>query len=466
MSEGRRFDRLSTAGLAVLLAFLFWYVRNDTERPMNDINLRPPGHGYVLAFDRVAPGWDAYVDEGTDIVLTVRGLADRLDAVTADDLEVYVDCADVDPATGPVALPVAWRWADQRGWGARRATGARVIEATPARLMVRFDPLISDTWRVRLGSQSQLEQSLVPEREEITPAEVVLQGPARLLLDVERVAAVVPDVERAVAATRHFTDVEVVVLDRAGTPVPRVTVEPPRVDVVARFSPTGVRLPVLVPPPEGRVPDGYWLRGREIEPREVTVYGPREQLSELVAEGVINAEVFSVDGITTTRQVRVPLALPSGLQVEGLPESRITVTVLVEALPGRREFALDVGVDALPDDATATVSPQRVIVAVTGPQPVLESLSAAGLSATVDVAGLPSGSHRLAVRVSVPEALGLAVEAVTPESVEVLLAGVLRGPGAEDEGPPLDGPPASEEEQGAIPTPAARPSSAGAVSLP
>jgi hypothetical protein len=427
MSEARRFDRMSTAALAVLLAFLFWYVRNDTQRPMNDINLRPPDDGYTVQFDNLAPGWDAYVDEGTDVVLTVRGIGDRFDTVIAEDLAVYVDCADVDPATGPVMLPVSWRWGEQRGWGDRRPTGARVIEATPGRLLVRFDPIISDTRRVSLRANGSLEQNMVLEREEITPDEVLLQGPARRLAEVDRVVAVLPDAERAVASTRFFTDVLVLALNRAGTPVPQVTAEPPRVDALARFSPTGVRLPVLVPPPEGRVPDGYWLRGREIDPREVTVYGPREQLSELVAEGVVNAEIFDVTGMTTTQQVRVPLALPTGLQVEGLPESQITVTVLVEALPGRREFALDVVVNSLPNGLTATVSPQRVLVALTGPQPALEALRATGLSARVDVAGLAVGSHRLSIQVSVPEDLGVTVEAITPDQVEVVLAGALRG---------------------------------------
>jgi hypothetical protein len=427
MSEARRFDRMSTAALAVLLAFLFWYVRNDTQRPMNDINLRPADDGYTVVFDNLAPGWDAYVDEGTDVVLTVRGIGERLDSVIAEDLAIYVDCADVDPATGPVMLPVAWRWGEQRGWGDRRPTGSRVIEATPGRLLVRFDPIISDTRRVALSANGSLEQNMILEREEITPDEVLLSGPARRLAEVDRVVAVLPDAERAVASTRFFTDVLVLALNRAGTPVPQVTAEPPRVDALARYSPTGVRLPVLVPPPEGRVPDGYWLRGREIEPREVTVYGPREQLSELVAQGVVNAEIFDITGMTTTQQVRVPLALPAGLQVEGLPESQITVTVLVEALPGRREFALDVVVNSLANGVTATVSPQRVLVALTGPQPALEALRATSLSARVDVAGLAAGSHRLPVQVSVPDDLGVTVEAITPDLVEVLLAGAMRG---------------------------------------
>ena len=57
---------------------------------------------------------------------------------------------------------------------------------------------------------------------------------------------------------------------------------------------------------------------------------------------------------------------------------------------------------------------------------MLEALRATSLTARVDVAGLTPGSSRLPVLVSVPDDLGLAVEAVTPDSVEVLLAGALR----------------------------------------
>jgi YbbR domain-containing protein len=79
-----------------------------------------------------------------------------------------------------------------------------------------------------------------------------------------------------------------------------------------------------------------------------------------------------------------------------------------------------VEVVGLPAGTTAQVSPAMVDVILSGPLPLLDTLTRQDVHVTVDVTGLGAGTHQLTPKVEVLIS-NVAVESLLPGTVEVIL---------------------------------------------
>jgi YbbR domain-containing protein len=116
---------------------------------------------------------------------------------------------------------------------------------------------------------------------------------------------------------------------------------------------------------------------------------------------------------------RVALDLPAGISIVG------EQTVLVEAGVSPIESSVTlsgekIDIVNLAEGLTAQVSPATLDVIVSGPLPILDTLTRQDVRVTVDLNGLAAGTYQIAAKVEVLIA-EVVVESILPNTMEVVI---------------------------------------------
>ncbi len=92
----------------------------------------------------------------------------------------------------------------------------------------------------------------------------------------------------------------------------------------------------------------------------------------------------------------MPLELPPGIFLP--TEQNVTVSVVIDTLTASRRFEhLPVQVQGLAPDASleAVIMPTEVTMLITGPQPILDTLTPADIAIVADLTNLGPGNHQV-----------------------------------------------------------------------
>lgn len=421
-------DNAGSLLLALFLALMVWLLISDAERPMQTV-ATPASGGLALAFERVPAGFEAVsVDDGK-VKLLARGFRDAVQSFDSGTVEVSVDVGPLSAAEAaaaveaPVRLPLRWRWRDDVGFAERHRLGVRIVGTEPASVLVRLDPVVTSTLRVEVELATGSGGIELGESSP-SPTTVQVSGPRSRLARITRAVAAIDSGVLAGVTGTTLAAQPLVALDAAGAVVDGVTLTPGAVDVSVDPASFGYRLPVVVEP-RGDVPAGYDWRGLTYDPKEVHVFGPREGIQRLLADGKVSAAPVDLGPITRTVRLRSTLLLPADVHAVGLPDGTITVTVQVDVLPGSQQFTVDVRAENVPPGLSATLNPRSVLVVLRGDRPALDALDPSDVGAFVSVRRLAAGVHRVPVELRLP--IGLERVSVAPETIEVQLASGDRG---------------------------------------
>jgi YbbR domain-containing protein len=132
----------------------------------------------------------------------------------------------------------------------------------------------------------------------------------------------------------------------------------------------------------------------------------------------IATQPVNLDGAQGDIVRSVQLDLPQGVEVPG---GRRLVTVTISIEPATGEFTFQVPVTTRNLGAGLSIAGALPVVQVTliGPQPVLAGVSAADISAVVDLNELGAGAHT--VTVTIAALAGVTTATATPPSVSLVL---------------------------------------------
>jgi YbbR domain-containing protein len=135
--------------------------------------------------------------------------------------------------------------------------------------------------------------------------------------------------------------------------------------------------------------------------------------------GVVETQPLDLQNASDNVNLRVPLNLPNGISVVG------SQTVLIQAgiSPIQSSLTLTgekVEVTGLAEGLTAHISPASVDVILSGPLPVLNTLTRQDVHVTVDAKDLIPGTYQLTPTVQTL-ASNISVESLLPGTVEIII---------------------------------------------
>lgn len=391
---------------ALLIAILFAIANAQTSQPPDIV---VPFDGRVPIERPEVP--NGYVLRGQlgDVGVTLRGPQGVVDHLALADLHATLDLTGVDASREPRDVKVNVTVSTP---SAKVNDAVKVVDVTPLTVSVRLERITSRTVAVQTRFANDPPQGSQAGQTSVSPTEVRVIGPES---SVEKIAGVFATVRFGDVTTDLTQSVPAAPVDAAGLPIDGLQVEPGVVVVTVPLLPTATTrtVPVLWQI-KGAVATGFWISRIVSDPVAVTVSGDQKTLASL--ERVDTAAV-DVTGLTATRTIRVPLALPDGVSLVEPTDATITVTVV--PLAGTRSFLSAIQILNVATGMSADTDTGSVTVVVAGPQPTLAGMANDQVTATVDAAGRGPGTYTVDVAVRVPT--GTTAQTVQPTRVTLTI---------------------------------------------
>ncbi len=249
----------------------------------------------------------------------------------------------------------------------------------------------------------------------ITPTTVLIRGPEPKVEEVVRaeIAVRLTDARKDVKITDFVT-----LRNAYGLLVSGLEVDPPTVSVQVPIEQRqGFAEKTVLPKIQGQPAINYRITGITVEPTTVTLFGDPGTLNGMPP--FVETVPVDISGATEDIEERVPIVLPESVAAVGA--QAVVVHVRIEPIEGSLTMTLRPVIQGLdPTLAVESVSPETIDVILQGPLPKLQSLTAdVNVRAVLNLSGLDVGAHNAIPILVLPE--GITVQTVLPEAVQVTI---------------------------------------------
>ncbi|MCE9646119.1 MAG: hypothetical protein K8S20_08985 [Chloroflexi bacterium] len=299
------------------------------------------------------------------------------------------------------------------------ARPVQIVSVAPRTIAFTLEPLATQTLSVDLSLTGETPVGYQVGDASFDPLKVIVGGAQSQVLKVKRAR-----VSINLNGIRENIDqtLPVEVLDDKGQKVEGITVSPESIHVVLPVSQQGgyrdVAVKVIV---TGRVASGYRLTDISVFPPIVTVFAADPQLVTSLP-GVVETQLLDLQNAQDDINTRLALNLPPGISIVG--EQTVLIQAGVSPIESSVTLAGEkVEIIGLDSSLTAQVLPLSVDVIVSGPLPLLDTLTRQDVRVTVDLTGLGVGTHQIIAKVEVLIS-DVVVESILPNTIEVVIRAV------------------------------------------
>jgi YbbR domain-containing protein len=293
----------------------------------------------------------------------------------------------------------------------------RIISATPRTATVTLEPLASQSFSIDLTLSGEPAIGYQAGDPVLDPEEVIISGPQSLVEQVTQVRAPLN-----LAGVRESIEQTVTVqpLNENNQIVSGLGLNPSEVTISLPISQQGgyrdLAVKVVV---NGQVATGYRLANIVVFPPVVTVFSGDPGLVNSLP-GVLETQPLDLENANDEITTRLAINLPEGVSLVG--EQTVLVRVNVSPIQGSLTLSNQtIEVDGLPNGWYAQVAPDNVDIILSGPLPLLDTLSPQDVRAVIDVTDLTEGTHQLTPDVEILVS-DIVVESILPGTVEVVLS--------------------------------------------
>jgi len=293
----------------------------------------------------------------------------------------------------------------------------RIVTATPRVAIVNLEPLDTETLPVTLNATGEPAIGYQAGDASMDPEEIVISGPRSL---VERVVRVRASINLAGVRDSIDQTVSLQALDESNQIVTGLGISPSEVQLKIPISQQGgyrdLAVKVVV---QGQVASGYRLANISVFPPVVTVFSGDPALVNSLP-GVLETQPLDLENANDEITTRLAINLPEGVSLVG----EQTVLVRVNVAPIQSSLTISnktIEIEGLPDGWYAQPAPDNVDVILSGPLPLLDTLSPQDVRVVVDVTDLEPGTHQLTPNVDILIS-DITVESILPGTVEVVIS--------------------------------------------
>jgi len=390
---------------ALVMALAVWMAAVTADNPDEVRQYPDPIPVEVIGQD---PGLVITGDVPRQIELTLRAPSSVWQSLLAaeEDIRAILDLSGLSSGEHTLEIQV------------QISTGpVRILSKTPRTVTITLEPLASETFPVNLNISGEPAIGYQAGNPEKHPEEIIISGPQSL---VERVAQVRASIN--VAGVRESVEQTVTVqpLDENNQIVTGLGLNPAEVSVMLPIIQQGgyrdLAVKVVV---EGQVASGYRLANIIVFPPVVTVFSGDPALVNSLP-GVLETQPLDLENANDELTTRLGIDLPEGVSLVG----EQTVLVRVNVSPIQSSLTLSnqiVELEGLPSGWYAQVAPDNVDVILSGPLPLLDTLSPQDVRVIIDVTDLAVGTHQLTPNVEILVS-DLVVESILPGTLEVVLS--------------------------------------------
>ncbi|UCE00393.1 MAG: hypothetical protein JSV42_06620 [Chloroflexota bacterium] len=394
-------SNLSTLILALVLAIVVWISAVTAANPNVEQTRSVP-----LDLVGLNPGMLVIGNIPAQVRVTLEAPSSVMDSMSASEnaVQAWVDVSGLEAGTHDLGVQV------QINPPFRPVRRSSVV---PAIVSVTLEPLLTRTYPVNLEVSGEPAVGYQKGRLSSEPSEVTISGAESLVTQIEGVYAAL-DISGVTETVER--DVPLIALDANGEPVSGVTLNPLEVSIIQPiFLQGGYRNVIVRVETTGQPANGYKLTNITVSPLNVVVFSSDPQLVNDLP-GYVETEPVELTDAVDDIDTYVVVNLPEGVTMVG--DQFVLVQVSIAAIEGSLTISPPVIPIGLLPIHSAVISPETVDVILSGPVPILDTLSPDDIRVVVDVTDLELGTYQLEPVVDIVLDR-IQVEAILPSTVAV-----------------------------------------------
>jgi YbbR domain-containing protein len=397
---------LPTLLLAFGLAVAVWISAETSADP----NISQPFlHTINIQIIGQDPGYIIVSDSASQVSVVLNAPQSRWTILNSDPnlVTATVDISGLGPGTHTVPIKL----------DTDNVHPVDIVSQTPLTMTLTIEALTTKSFPVTIVTDGEPAIGYQAGTPSLNVKNATVSGPQPLVQRVTQVQALLnlTDANKQISST-----VELQAVDETDTPVNGLTINPPEVTLTVPVTQLGGYRDVVVKAVmSGQVANGYRLTNISVTPPTVTVYSSNPQLVNNLP-GFVETTPIDITGAKSDLDLRTPLNLPEGISVVG----EQTVLVQIGIAPIESSLTLSnmkVDVVGLDPTLSAKISPQTVVVIISGPLPLLDTLSQSDVHVYVDLAGKEAGTFQIAPQADI-NVQDLRVDSILPATLEVTIS--------------------------------------------
>ncbi len=407
--------------ISLLCAFLVWLAVVNVANPVQTKSVEVPvsiTNESVLESSNLT----YQIDGKSTVTVQVSARARDIYRFSADDFRAYADLADLYTVTGAVPVTVEILNDEEYLVGNAAFAGAKYEVKAPGVVHIKTEELQTKRFSLtyHITGTPAGDGEYAPGQVEMNPDYVYVRGPVSLIGQISSVGIEI-DVERkdsdvSGTASPKFYDANDNELPLGDT----VTILGG--DISYEMTMLRVKTLALDFQVSGEVADGYRMTGIDCDVTSVSVAGLRSVLANMNTLPIQSPEL-SVEGATADKECEIDLAdyLPAGLELAGLDNTVVKVTLQVEPLQNRVYTVdqEDIEMTGASDGYSYELQGSEVRITVRGLKEDLDSLSPDKMNLSLDVLGMTPGIHTAVLKYQLDEAYEMiGIPSVTVEVTE------------------------------------------------
>lgn len=389
--------------ISVLIGILIWFIVLDHQNPLSErtisIPLRNNAHVLDASNMRLV---SSNIPANVDVV--IKGRKQRLDKVTANDFEAFLDFSEVED-TSVTELKI----------NLPRYTGDQdiiVADVSPKTVKIKLENIIRKEFPVNVRWVGELPEGYEVVNVKLTPNTVILQDIESVMNNVDKVVVSV-DVEQILKEETINKRIEV--YNSSGKLISSLD-SSVQISVGYNIAKT---VPVLTSL-TGEPRNDYYVQDYMISQNTVRIIGSYDVLKGIES---IEAEPLSVENVSESFQKDLELIVPENVQLYNSPRF-VTASVNIQKYSHRNITIPKSSITIFGGDVSGMTNyrilEDDITFRVKGPAEILNTLDVRSIKGFVDVSKADEGVQPVIVRISLPSGIYLEGEVyVNIETVKV-----------------------------------------------
>ena len=325
--------------------------------------------------------------------------------ITSENTTAYIDLGGYSQGTYEVDVQVK-----------TNISGIEIIEIVPSTILVRIEPVASKKVPVKIQTEGDAGENMVPGDATIEPEEVEVKGAKSVIDKITEAVALV----KLNGETEQFEKVvSLIALDAQNEKIKGLNFNPSDVKVtlpiVAAGTTKTVGIKVNI---NGSPKEGYWISQITTTPSEIVISGNAGVLKGLNYLETNSIDVENIDKNTTRT---VDLNIPSGISiVDNIKQ--IKVEIKLSSVETQKEVNTGFNYLNLASNLKVdSIDPSNLTIIIGGPADIINNLNSSNIKINLDLSGYKNaGNYSIDISknmISVPE--GVNIVGYVPSSVRV-----------------------------------------------
>ena len=379
---------LSLFGLATILATVVWITAANEENPIVEQVYPQP-----ITIEMKLLSKDMIVSRSNinDVTVLIRAPSQVWSTLSNNQIRIIADLNDLPPGSHKVQL---------------KATidipNVEILSVSPSEISINLERIVTRTIPVTVYIQGEPAVGYIASSPIISSENIIVTGSEKEISRLDTIKLNINIGQEKTNINRTFTFSQIGALQSI---IDNLILQPKSTTVTIPIRQMGgyrdVAVRALL---EGKPEPGYRITNITTSPPTITVFSSDpDQLTSL--PGFVETEPLDISSASQDVDARLTMALPEG--VTAVSEQSIVVLVSIEAVETSQRIRQNLTVTGLGTNLSVQISPDSVDVIMSGPLPVLDSLTRENVKVMLDLLHLVPGSYDIepSVIVSGPDVI-------------------------------------------------------------